>query len=95
MTQLPRDAIGAALEKKGFTLDNQRDHFFYFLTVDGKRTGIYTKLSRGGKYREVQAPLIAAMAQQMGLTKAEFTKLVECEIDGARLLAMLRERKKI
>lgn len=96
MSNVRRAWVSAALAKKGFALDDGRgDHDFYHLVVDGKKTHLFTKLSRGTKYRDLGAPLASAMATQVGLTKAEFLKLVECEIDGAALVKMLRARGNI
>jgi hypothetical protein len=88
--QLERKQIEGALSQKGFRLD-ERDHRFYFLYVDGLKTGIYTYVSTGPKYKTIQAPLIAKMARELRLTKSEFADLVQCPMDGPSYVAKLRE----
>lgn len=50
MPPLDRDDVEAGLKKKGFT-EEDGDHRFYKLNVGDKYTGIFTKTSRGKKYK--------------------------------------------
>jgi predicted RNA binding protein YcfA (HicA-like mRNA interferase family) len=88
---MPRDAkeVAANLKRKGFTLD-EGDHTFYRLFVDGKNTGIRTKISHGE--REIHDGLLAQMAKQTKLVKKEFLELVDCPLTLERYLELLRER---
>lgn len=95
MSQVARRDIEAALTKKGFTLDSSGDHDYYYLTVNGAKTGIYTKLSRGTRYREIQSPLVAKIAEQIGLSKTEFMNFVNCTLSGAQHRALLVDRNLI
>jgi len=65
---MPRSAreVAANLERKGFRADDG-DHTFVRLFVDGKNTGIRTKISHGEK--EIHDGLLAQMARQTRLVK--------------------------
>ena len=86
---LRRDAIHVALPKKGFQLEGDSDHDYFFLEVGGKRTGIRTKTSRGSSHREIGQPLIGQMARQVKLTSGDFVELVACTLSGPDYLAKL------
>lgn len=88
---MPRDAreVGTNLERKGFTT-SQGDHVFYRLFVNGKNTGIRTKISHGE--REIGDGLLGQMAKQTCLVKKEFLELVDCPMTSERYLELLRER---
>jgi predicted RNA binding protein YcfA (HicA-like mRNA interferase family) len=88
---MPRDAkeVAANLQRKGFT-PAEGDHKFYRLIVDGKNTGIRTKISHGEK--EISDGLLAQMAKQTKLAKKEFLELVDCPLTYPRYLELLRER---
>jgi predicted RNA binding protein YcfA (HicA-like mRNA interferase family) len=88
---MPRDAKDVAqnLRRKGFKLD-EGDHHFYRLFVDGKNTGIRTKISHAEK--EVHDGLLAQMAKQTKLVKKEFLELVDCPMTVDQYLKLLRER---
>lgn len=92
---LERDDVEGALLKKGFEADDKghnRDHRFYRLHVGGKRTSIFTKVSRGSHDKTLRDPLVKRIAQQLQLTKKEFETLVECSLSGAAYVDLLRER---
>ena len=88
---MPRDAkkVAANLTSKGFTT-LESDHTFYRLFVDGKNTGIRTKISHGEK--EIHDGLLAQMAKQTKLIKKEFLELVDCPLTFERYLELLRNR---
>lgn len=76
---MPRDAkdISAGLKQKGFQ-PHDGDHHFYRLFVDGKNTGIRTKISHGEK--EIGDNLLGQMAKQTRLVKKDFLDLVDCPL---------------
>jgi predicted RNA binding protein YcfA (HicA-like mRNA interferase family) len=88
---MPRSArdVAANLERKGFVPD-EGDHTFYRLFVNGKNTGIRTKISHGEK--EIHDGLLSQMAKQIRLAKKEFLELVDCPMTESRYLQLLRER---
>ncbi len=76
--------IDAALRKKGFRRDADRDHVYYFLTdSDGNDVGVKTKISHGMMGETLSADLISKMARQLHLTKAQFLELIDCTLDEA------------
>jgi hypothetical protein len=88
---MPRREIARALARKGFVLD-ERDHAYFRLWVDGLDTGIYTKLSRGAKYRDIDRSLLGEIADQLHLSNEDFEQLVDCKIDGPAYVALLRTK---
>lgn len=90
---LERSDVGKALSRKGFReATRNRDHDFYFLHVDGKKTSIFTKLSRGSDYRTLGDPLVKKIADQLKLTKVQLANFVECSLTETEYLALLRAR---
>lgn len=91
MASLERDIVESGLTEKGFVRED-RDHRFYFLYVDGKYTGIYTKTSRGKGYKTLGNDLVSAMAKQVKLSKPQFVELVSCTLSREEYLNLLREQ---
>jgi|SRR5665213_327689 len=76
-------------KSKGFQL-KEGDHAFYRLFIDGKNSGIRTKISHGEK--EIHDGLLGQMAKDTKLAKREFLDLVDCPMMHGQYLAILRER---
>lgn len=91
MPSLERDDVEASLKRKGFVEEN-RDHRFFKLFVNGKYTGIYTKTSYGKKYKSLGKSLVSDMAKQLYLTTKQFESLVDCTLSGEGYLELLRQR---
>lgn len=90
---IKRDQIESSLLKKGFVSDDDRDHRFFHHVWAGKRTGIKTKISRGSKYRAIDASLQSKMKKQLKLdTSEEFRGLVLCPMAAEDYLEKLRTR---
>ena len=68
------------MSKKGFAQIDSH-HKMFWLYVDGKKTGIRTRISQGEK--TLDDYLIGCMSKQMRLTKKEFTSFVDCTMSGA------------
>ena len=85
-------AIRAALMKKGFIADDTH-HEMFWLVVDGKKTTIRTRISHGAK--EYGDELLALVARQVGLSKQELYRLIDCPMDGQKLRVLLVERGRI
>lgn len=76
-----RDDIDSALQRKGFQMENG-DHLYYiYCNLAGKKTLKKTKMSRGTSYKTIGDPLLGQMARQVGITKSEFLRLVDCTLD--------------
>jgi hypothetical protein len=87
-----RDQIRASLTSKGFKLDTDRDHDVLTLEAQGLNRAIWTKLSRGKKYKVYGDGLLAEICSQLGVTKKQLNRLVGCDMDGAEYLGILRDR---
>lgn len=95
MASVDLDEVVRALAKKGFQEEPGGDHRYFRLFVEGRKTGLFTKVSRGGKkYKTLGDNLIAQMARQLKLTKAQFLDLIKCTIDGQGYVAIVTERLK-
>jgi len=75
-------AIRAALLSKGFITDDTR-HEMFWLVVDGKKTSVRTRISRG--VAEYGDNLLALIARQVGLSNREPYSLIDCPMDGEKL----------
>ena len=76
---MDRRSIDSALRKKGFSIDDSRDHTFYHHKFNGKITGINTKISRGSNYKRIDASLQSMIKKQLKLdTSQEFKNLIDC-----------------
>ena len=87
-----RDQIRTSLTSKGFELDTDRDHDVLTLRAQGLTRAIWTKLSRGRKYRVYGDGLLAEMCTQLMVTKPQLNRLIGCDMDGAEYLTVLRDR---
>ncbi|MGH7630828.1 MAG: hypothetical protein ACREOF_15875 [Gemmatimonadales bacterium] len=85
---LGRDAILASLKRKGFEARDDRDYIV--LTFAGLTRSIYTKLSRGSKYKVYGNPLLGDVCKQLRLTRKQLDQLIECPMDRGQYLEALR-----
>ena len=79
----------AALEKKGF-VGREGDHTFFVLHVDGKKTGIRTKISHGCS--EYGAPLLGLVAKELALTNKELGSFLDCPLTEEEYVNLLKLR---
>jgi predicted RNA binding protein YcfA (HicA-like mRNA interferase family) len=79
--------VESALLKKGFELD-QRHHRFFFLVVDGRSSGIFTRISHG--HEDIGDKILGRMARQMKIKRRELDEFVSCSMSGNDYLARLR-----
>ena len=77
------------LKRKGFRAIN-RNHIFYVLYVNGKKTSIRTKISHGSK--EYPGSLLIQMAKQLHLKRDEFNNLIDCPLTQEELIEILIKR---
>jgi hypothetical protein len=89
---LSQDEIEAGLSKKGFSRSHT-DHRYFILYVNGKKEAA-TFLSHG-KNQDIGAPLLNAMAKELGLATKEFVDLVKCPMSTEELLLTKKERLSI
>lgn len=80
--------IVAALVKKGF-IDTGGDHHWLVLCVEGKKTSVRTKISRGRK--DYGDGLLAKVRKQLHLTTTkDLLRLVDCPMDANEYVAVLQ-----
>lgn len=92
MVALNSRKVESSLLKKGF-VQEPGDHKFFYLYVDGKRTGIRTKTSHCGQ--EINDYLIRQMSRQVQLDKSDFLDLVNCPLSKEKYVQILKEKKSI
>ena len=79
--QKTRQQIMTSLGKKGFIQKDYKDHYYFtYYTKDGKKTNIFTKLSRGTHYKSINDSLLNPMARQCKLDKSDFINLIDCPL---------------
>lgn len=87
---LERDLVQQNLPKKGFVERRDRDHIFYHLHHDGKKTHIRTHVSHGTKYKVLGPDLVSSMSKQCKLTASDFRKLAECTLSHPDYIGKLK-----
>ena len=83
---LPAREVDGSLTKKGFR-KVERDHHFYFLFINGRKTRIRTMISHGE--REISDKNCSAMAREMKLTTSQFKEFVYCNIQNKEYVEIL------
>jgi len=91
--QRAKRVVEAALQNKGFRLENSHHRFFIYFTQEGEKTAVRTRTSQGGG--ELDDFLLSQMAKQCHLTKASFLELVDCTLNQASYETRLIEQHKI
>jgi hypothetical protein len=84
--------VDHALVKKGFA-PGEGNHHFYFLVVDGKTTGIFTKISHG--HDEISDKNLGRMARQMKISRREFDSFIDCKLTVDDYISQLRKEGKL
>lgn len=81
--------IDQALQSKGFR-KRESHHAVYILFIGDRKTSIRTKLSHGRQ--EYGDSLLAQMARQLGLSRAELNDLIRCPLSGTQYVKLLEQR---
>ena len=78
---MPRKQIEVekSLTTKGFRSKEGDHNYFHYYSKAGKKTIVFTKTSHGA--REIIDSLLALMAKQCKLSRADFDRLIECPLD--------------
>jgi hypothetical protein len=77
---LERRDVETALQKKGFVRSGGDHSFFTYYTQIGQKSSVWTKTSHGSSHKTLGDDLLSKMGKQCGLTKGQFTQLVECPL---------------
>lgn len=81
--------IKEGLTKKGF-IAVQRDHTYLFFSVEGRKSGIHTKISHGNK--EYSDNILSLVARQLHISSKQLDDLLDCPLSYERYLSMLKEK---
>lgn len=92
MPTVKTNKIDASLQKKGFDKTN-RDHNYYILYVEGKKTKIHTKISHSAT--EIDDFLVKQMARQVRLDRKQFEDLIECPLSKEDYIEILKEKGEV
>jgi len=76
VSSLKTNIIETNLLKKGFIKKDKDHSYYYYHTIDGKKTAIFTKISHGEK--EINDYLISCMSKQLKVKKDFFIEFVSC-----------------
>jgi len=82
--------IKEGLIKKGF-IAYQRDHTYLFFSVEGRKSGVHTKISHGNK--EYGDNILSLVARQLHITTKQLDDLLDCPMSYEDYLSMLQEKK--
>lgn len=82
--------IKEGLTKKGF-IPVQGDHTFLFLSVEGRKSSIRTKISHGNK--EYGDNILSLVARQLRITTKQLDDLLDCPLSYEDYLTVLKEKK--
>lgn len=72
--------VESALTRKGFKKDDSHHHRFFHYTADGRATGVRTHTSHSRRHSTLGDDLLKEMARQCRVSKADFLRLVDCEL---------------
>ena len=75
-----KDNVEKALLRKGFHSKEGDHHYFIYYNLEGLKTAVFTKTSHTPKMKEIPDTLLAQMAKQCRLSKADFLDLVDCPL---------------
>ena len=91
---LERSKVTQSLLRKGFIHHpkNNSDHDFYVFHINGKATTIFTKVSRGTKYKDLGNDLVKSMASQIRLDIPQFKEFVDCNLTHDNYKELLVEK---
>ena len=92
---LKRRKVERALESKGFMRRQNRHTHFIYHTREDKKTRVWTMTSHGSSGADIGRPLIAEMARQCKIERAEFERLIDCSLSREAYENLLVKRKVI
>lgn len=90
---MPRKArdVKKMLLKKGFTeVTVPKDHHYFVVYHNGKKTRVNTKISHGCK--EIPDGLLSQMSKQMQLEKEDFDRYMICHMSKEEYINHLKKR---
>jgi len=83
--------IKSALERKGFVKGGGKSHGFYVLMVNGKQSGIQTKLSHGSG--EYSRKVLSYIRKQLGFNSiTELKDFIDCPLSKDEYVRILEDK---
>jgi len=79
--QRDKRLVEASLVTKGFEQKDGDHHYYFYCSVVGKKTAVFTKTSHTLKMKTISDELLSQMARQCKLTKQQFLDLVDCPMN--------------
>lgn len=89
MTAFKARDVRRSLTKKGF-VERDNGDLFYTLWVGGKKSRIFTKMSKSDD--DLGKRYLGTMTHQLKLGRSEFDRLITCTLEHEGYVALLRER---
>jgi hypothetical protein len=86
-----KSEVVSGLENKGFHKGTGDHIFLTYFAIDGRKTSVFTKISRGSK-NEIDENLLGKMAQQCKLARKRFLDLIDCPMSRNEYETDLRQR---
>jgi hypothetical protein len=84
--------IEKALLKKGFIKESDSHHHYYYLTINGKKTDLYTYLSHGKNSKDYGVNLMNKVKKQLRFLDTQKAELfLDCPMTQGQYIEMLRE----
>ena len=80
MTTRDNRKVESALRRKGFKADESHHHRFVYHAADGRPTAVRMHTSHSRRQKTLGDTLLNQMARQCRLSKADFLRLVDCEL---------------
>ena len=87
-----KDGIERGLLRKGFEQREGDHHYFIYRNLKGEKTPVFTKTSHTPKMRDIPDNLLALMARQCRLSKADFLNLMDCPLSREEYERKLSQR---
>jgi hypothetical protein len=85
--------VRSGLESKGFAVDQQRHHIvLVYEDLEGRTTTARTLISHGAGGNEIRDALLGQMARQVGLTRVDFRRLVDCPMSRKEFDTVIAKR---
>jgi hypothetical protein len=92
MAAIARRKLERALARKGFRKEEaSRDHCFWWFYYQGKKTHIFTKISRGSGYKDYGDELLNKVKLQLRLdTVGQLRDFVDCPMTEQDYITYLK-----
>jgi len=88
-----RKKIKKSLLGKGFGAAEGSKHTKYFFYYKGKKTSVFTFLSRGSSHKNYGKELLDKMSKQLKLTNSQFEELIECPLTEKDYIELLKRKR--